>query len=299
MIPAHQVLTNLLLKKALIEFKANPPGIIPIQLTFEIQGISGLRITDVFNLGPGLLPSRYKDNISFTITGIDNQISNNRWTTTVSAVMMSTVPMDKIAENEVTLNEAAFDKVKDAIFDALRDPNFKNAKTVRDVISSGIYGDLFKEKGFELTSANLDITKATARFAINLMARINALIKQDNSSVVKTLRFRWTAGNDSTHFNLPYETPHQYGNGLDLAIQQDFSIKQRDKAIEIVSKAAASFPQVYFRDEYTDPSSHASGPHFHFGIDEAKFNVSKQKVIETKELSLSQVSTNAKDGGFM
>lgn len=334
LIPAHQVVTNLLLKKTLIDQNLNAPGTIPLELSFEIMGISGLRITDVFNLGEGLLPERYKGNISFTITAIDNTISNNRWGTTVKAVMIMTTPLREVLKSNIEI-EDILDSVDDIFPEEILQEGFPNATIVRNHIPKV---GMFREKGIELTSAGMDITPQAANFAVALMTRINNKIIDlkyvpqgygdsgdilDNSmdavrfrnkinkigdQIKASIQFRWTAGNDSYHLYNPKDgnTLHRFGKALDLAIQQTHTPEQLKLATKIVSEASAelmaSYPHKY-RDEYADKSAHATGGHFHFQFGGASIqDITKAKedeVLETKEISLSQVSTNAKNKGFM
>ena len=283
LITSHQTITNLLLKKTLIDNNHNAPGIIPIQLSFEIYGISGLRITDVFNIQEGLLPSRYKNNVSFTITGIDNAIASNRWTTTVSAVMMVTTPLKEIIVSDFEIDDI-FESIDQIFPSEILEEGFPNATKVRKYIEA-LPGDLFREKGLELTSAGMDITKKSADLAIGLMQVIYTEINgispytaatfgkniPNPNKIISSLRFRWTGGNDSFHLYNPKDgnTLHRFGKALDLAIQQNFTPEQAILAKQIVAKASEkvmSRRKHKFVDEYKEPSSHANGPHFHFSV---------------------------------
>ena len=301
LIPAHQTVTNLLLKRTLIKNDHNAPGVIPIQLSFEIFGVSGLRITDVFNIQQGLLPSRYKNNISFTITGIDNQIKTNRWTTTVSAVMIVTTPLKKILVGDFDIDDI-FENIEIPFPSEILVEGYPNATKVRDYMKAQP-GNMFTEKGAELTSSGMDITPKTAALAIALMKTIKKELysfdytppgygedrkegRPDNSrdavlfrrriakdaNIIKnSLKFRWTGGNDSFHLYNPDpgSSKHRFGNALDLAIQQQFSPEQENIAKYIVGKSSElvmATNKHKFVDEYTKPSAHANGQHFHFSI---------------------------------
>jgi len=321
LIPAHQTVTNLLLKKVLIDKNHNAPGIIPIQLSFEIYGVSGLRITDVFNIQEGLLPSRYKNNVSFTITGIDNAITSNRWSTTVSAVMMVTTPLKEIMVSDFDIDDI-FEDIDVPFPSEILQEGFPNATRVRSFIkNTNTDSDpLFSEKGFELTSAGMDITSKAADLAISLMRNIHTQIKGEDQfgvlergaatatfgsqfgeankpekqlgpTTLSSLRFRWTGGNDSFHLYNPVDgnTLHRFGKALDLAIQQDFDEGQAILAKQIVAKASEEVMntvQHKYKDEYTDPSSHANGPHFHFAVGGANIKSEQEnekKLIDEKK----------------
>ena len=67
-----------------------PSGFIPFTISIKIDGISGLKIGQVFKLGDNevpspLLPEVY-NKVAFLITGLDTSIENNKWYTTVRAL---------------------------------------------------------------------------------------------------------------------------------------------------------------------------------------------------------------------
>lgn len=306
LVQAHQIITNLLLKKKLIEDDHNAPGVIPIQLSFEMKGISGLRITDVFNISPGLLPSRYKNNVSFTITGIDNEIANNRWTTTISAVMMVTTPLKEIIKSDIDI-EDILESTDEVYPEEILEEGFPNATKVRNLIANN-FSSLFSEKGTELTSSGRDIAPNTARLANFLMNDIFEQIQASPSGPtnIRSLQFRWTGGNDSFHVynpSPPGSTKHRSGLGLDLAIQQNYTPAQLAAATKIVKKASTKAKTRYFhifKDEYKDASGHATGGHWHFGLGSAGSNEvsSTDTPVETKEVSLDQLSSKATSIGI-
>lgn len=316
LIPSHQIVTNLLLKKELLKADTNAPGVIPIALSFKLMGISGLRITDVFNVAKGLLPERYFDNVGFTVTGIDNTIANNKWTTNVTAQMMVTTPLKEVLKSDFEIQDI-LDAIDDIYPDEILQEGFPNAKKVRDYLPTT--GELFKEKGTELTSAGMDITPQAAEFARVLMARIytkingesqlggivreaNNLIYGDSFGVLESpsqlgptvqssIRFRWTGGNDSFHLYNPSSgnTLHRFGKALDLAIQQTHTPEQVKLATKIVSEASAELMASYphkFKDEYADKSAHATGGHFHFELGGASIQQinKEQRLLEEKEV---------------
>ena len=263
--PAHQAVMNLMLKREIVKKKTNPPGIIPINLSFDILGISGLRITDVFNIGSGLLPSRYKGNVSFTITGIDNKIESNQWITSISALMMIT------SENTETV--AITDNLSGIIdnieiinpdADQQDESLFPNATRLRKQIENT---PNFSEKGFELTSSGNDITVSTANRGVGVMRNISGELKKQG---IKDLQFRWTGGHDLFHIfnpNPPKSTYHRLGKALDLAIQTDATTEQIKKASDIVFKSVSGMVTlglIDYLNEYEKPTGHATGGHWHF-----------------------------------
>ena len=330
LVPSHQVITNLLLKRELLKADTNAPGVVPISLSFKIMGISGLRITDVFNVSKGLLPERYFDNVGFTVTGIDNSISNNKWTTNVTAQMIVTTPLKEVLKSDFEIDNI-LDSIDDVFPDEILLKGFPHAAKVRKYIPTT--GELFREKGTELTSAGMDITPQAAEFAKQLMARIFTKIngesqlqeivresqnqlfqdqfgriespRQLGPTVQNSLRFRWTGGNDSFHLYNPKDgnTLHRFGKALDLAIQQTHTPEQLKLATKIVSEASAelmgNYPH-YYKDEYADESDHATEGHFHFEFGGLSIqDINEEKLLDTKEISLNELSSNALNKGFM
>ena len=265
--PAHQVVMNLLFKNELVNKKTNPPGLLPIQLSFDILGISGFRITDVFNLGPGLLPSTYKDAVSFTITSIDNKIESNQWITSISALMMVTseyTEIDKI-DNNILEVISRIEEIRN--IDQEDESLFPEATKFRNIIETT---ENFVEKGYELTSSGQDIKAATARGGIQLINQIKFFQERasyPDGTKVKDLKWRFTGGHDEFHiFNPnPGTTNHRIGKALDLAIQQDATIEQIKQASIIVFQAQLTVNNITnYLNEYEKPTGHATGGHWHF-----------------------------------
>jgi len=65
------------------------PGLIPIELSFDIIGIAGLKIGQAFIVSRGILPRKYTDNFGFLITGLDHKIENSKWITSVKTQFYS------------------------------------------------------------------------------------------------------------------------------------------------------------------------------------------------------------------
>jgi len=61
-------------------------GFIPIDLTVELEGISGILLYNKLITTDEILPSSYNNKIDFIITAMDHSISNNEWVTTLSTL---------------------------------------------------------------------------------------------------------------------------------------------------------------------------------------------------------------------
>jgi hypothetical protein len=62
-----------------------PAGIIPFEVMIEMDGISGIKIGQAFQINEGIMPNKYYGTIGFIVTGIEHTIANNRWITKLKA----------------------------------------------------------------------------------------------------------------------------------------------------------------------------------------------------------------------
>lgn len=60
-----------------------PPGIVPVELSLQLEGIGGLKIGQTFTIRSGILPAKYQDKFGYIITGLNHSIDNNRWLTDI------------------------------------------------------------------------------------------------------------------------------------------------------------------------------------------------------------------------
>ena len=67
-----------------------PPGVIPIELSFTMMGIGGIKIGQAFLVEEGLLPHQYSENFGFIITGLSHNIEAGKWTTDIKTQFYST-----------------------------------------------------------------------------------------------------------------------------------------------------------------------------------------------------------------
>jgi hypothetical protein len=71
-----------------------------------------------------------------------------------------------------------------------------------------------------------------------------------------------TSGNDKFHKKLSYNSTHKVGQAVDLVIQP-YNSANAKSFINILNKYKSSNPKFSYIDEYTNPSSAATGGHFH------------------------------------
>lgn len=59
---------------------------IPFNLTLEMDGLSGMRIYDVFSITNEILPEQYNESLQFVIKGLNHSIDKGGWTTTLDSL---------------------------------------------------------------------------------------------------------------------------------------------------------------------------------------------------------------------
>ena len=61
----------------------SPPGLVPVELSLQLEGIGGIKIGQSFKIKSGILPAKYQDKFGYIITGLGHSIENNRWLTDI------------------------------------------------------------------------------------------------------------------------------------------------------------------------------------------------------------------------
>jgi hypothetical protein len=80
-----------------VDFKA----LIPFELEITLDGVGGLVIGQIFTIDKSILPKDYYNkNLGFIITGINHNLQNNDWTTTIRT-QICLLDNDKIKDNYV------------------------------------------------------------------------------------------------------------------------------------------------------------------------------------------------------
>ena len=80
--------------------KEHFPGLLPIDLNLELDGISGLKVGESFTVTPEILPTRYVNKVAFVITQIEHSFDNNRWVTDLTCKMFNLPAMAVLTEEE-------------------------------------------------------------------------------------------------------------------------------------------------------------------------------------------------------
>jgi len=76
--------------------KASYKGIIPMNLSLTIDGISGLKVGEAFRINNSVLPSSYHNRVGFIITGLADKIGgDSKWSTEITTKMFNLPSTEK------------------------------------------------------------------------------------------------------------------------------------------------------------------------------------------------------------
>ena len=260
-------------------FGTNQIGMIPINISVTMDGISGIRIYDRLKVDTRFLPNYYPQTLLWVIKGVSHEIQNNKWYTkletiavpklsdTSSAIVRTTISRDTVSKAEKAAKSTTLE------FDG----NTPNADRLRTVLTSLGYTEKKIEKVNGELSSGGDLVSQTTNVAIKLFE----LIKEKYPA----LQIKVTGGNDLFHQNLTSNSYHKRGLGIDFVITPEsrFYIFETSK---ILASVRLGTPGFRFLDEYTNPSSGATAGHFHFTfVPGRKAEDPKKSVFVKKKLT--------------
>lgn len=242
-------------------------GVLPIDLSLTLRGISGLKIGEAFTINNALLPERIRDKVGFSIKGIDHTLgTDNQWITTINTNMYNLPDIEPMIEDEL-LEDIPRNAPEQNIQPTEDTPNANRLRAKIDELG-------YIEKGSELSNGG-DITTEMADLGISIIETI----KKEVPDV--TLRF--TGGNDKYHQELSYNSRHKSGRALDFVIQP-YSVEYYRKVLSIIQGyAAGEDDEVRFKDEYKRLTAAATGQHFHLSF--GKGTEGKNELAEAKKLA--------------
>lgn len=81
-------------------------GFLPVKLSMTMEGISGMKIYQIFNVDSTFLPSNYPNVLKFLITSLKHELNNNKWTTSIETLIVpNTIATEDVTQT--TSNKAA------------------------------------------------------------------------------------------------------------------------------------------------------------------------------------------------
>ena len=91
----NEIFNKKKIKKSEQTLGTNQIGMIPINISITMEGISGIRIYDKLEVDTRFLPSYYPQTLIWIIKGVSHEIQNNKWYT-----KLETIAVPKIAEEQ-------------------------------------------------------------------------------------------------------------------------------------------------------------------------------------------------------
>ena len=270
---------------------SNTIGYIPADVNLTFKGLSGIKIYQQLAVRQDFLPKQYPKALKFLIKGINHSINNNDWSTNINTLSIPNV--------EAALNLDGTLKYNNDLFsDGLINSPTPNAMKLRNYLRGGAFviDNAFYEKGNEISN-NGDISSRLKDITIELLQSLKDAISSIPSPL-EPIEIRITAGNDTSHSGS--SSRHPKGNALDFTLgppenptwgnplptattytvgnkviklpagpPQKYPSSQYEY-INLIDKAIIEFVKsnggTKYINEYYNPSSGASGPHFHFAV---------------------------------
>lgn len=105
-------------------------GFIPFKMSFTMNGIEGIKIYNTLHVNSSFLPQAYGKTLDFIITGVDHDIKNNDWETTINTLVQpkSTTPNNStVIENYDYLFTDAVNEAIEAVNTTVSETKAGNA----------------------------------------------------------------------------------------------------------------------------------------------------------------------------
>lgn len=150
LIPAHKTLMQKFAGIATRTKKFNPPGLIPIELSFSMKGISDIKIGQAFVLAnEQILPERYRGNVGFMITGVSHSATGNRWMTALKTQMIIISSFEEdIPETEEDIPEVRKEeKQEETPYTPPANPSTRQSPSSLEISDNGL-AKIKKDEGF-------------------------------------------------------------------------------------------------------------------------------------------------------
>jgi lysozyme len=122
---------------------------IPVNLNVTLDGISGMKILQQFEVQSDFLPAGYAENLSYILKNITHKVTNNVWTTELETLFVPKAPtLPKVPEYTTLSNlENELPQVQSAAFEYQEVNN--NEQNVQDIFFSNNAINLIKQfEGF-------------------------------------------------------------------------------------------------------------------------------------------------------
>jgi hypothetical protein len=251
-------------------------GFIPLNLQLTMDGLSGMRQYQTFDIDETLLPNEYNDRLKFITTTITHKIDTKGWETTISSLgVPKTNDTPKPVDQNIPKTEAKTEAKKTV---DITSPPPSSDETYANQLRAVLNGLSYKEKvnvgspTGEIDSAGKDITKE--------IYEVGSKVFQNIKTNYPSIPVRVTAGRDLFHLNRP-GSPHNPGKALDFTVgvtnrvvnsqvnPNSYTTEERkvlDDIVNLLKELKKTTPNLTYIDEYRYPSAGSSGGHFHIKV---------------------------------
>ena len=243
----------------------NQIGMIPINISVTLEGISGIRIYDKLEVDTRFLPEYYPQTLIWVIKGVSHEIQNNKWYTNLETIAVPKLPGSQNFDN-ILGNKREDGDLKDSL-DTSNLTGFTgptpNADILRSIIATldGVVER--KKEGYKYgeLSTGGDITENMAKTAGSVLSTLKQKLPK--------VRLEITAGNDKYHQdfkqkraakNIYYNSNHLTGGGVDFIVTGGATSKQVSNVLYAMFLGT---PKLGFLNEYGYKTVATSGKHFH------------------------------------
>jgi hypothetical protein len=228
-------------------------GFIPLSFELVLDGISGIKMYNKLKINNEFLPSNYPESLSFIITKVNHNISNNSWDTSLSTISIPKTQPYKFITIPSSGNTGNIGKGNTGRIIPIGPT--PNADYLRGVLRQLGY----TEKGTELSN-NGDITLEAAKVAESVFRMLKK--RYPNNSITVS------GGNDAFH-SRSTQSSHPKGNGIDFVIYGTTKKIRTEQIDADLSTMVFLNPGFRFINEYEYKSSRASGDHYHISWNQA------------------------------
>jgi hypothetical protein len=237
-------------------------GFIPLNLQLTMDGLSGMKIYETFDIDETLLPDEYQNRIRFIIRGVNHKIDNKGWETNIET--LSVPKLTTVNKNIKFPKITSGGILKKSTAKSVAPLGNVNANKLRAIIKELNYS----EKGNQLDSSGYDILENTYSTAERFL--------RDLKQTYPSYNVRFTAGNDTYHLEKSPTSTHVQGKALDITIEGvtnrvsnggvngKYTDEEKTKINNIINIVRNYFTRVL--DEYQNPTPRATGGHIHMNI---------------------------------
>ena len=154
LIKHDNILSNAKLKSEGSEtFGTNQIGMIPMNVSVTMDGLSGIRIYDKLKLDTRFLPNYYPQTLYWIIKGVSHEVVNNKWST-----KLETIAVPKLANSQNLNGLLAVSSIVSPL-DGLKGTNSNpySPSTLPPIPGSPILAEVLKNAGYQSDTAEYQI----------------------------------------------------------------------------------------------------------------------------------------------